>query len=382
MSFNFDAEPKVVYNRAKFRTQNQNEDSPVFPNLMKDTRIRHMTPAQQEEEYVRIEKERIKLENMHEQLANFKKNKKKASPYDIKPSANPRIDVNLTFFLTDANNVKAPHTEIDTQTDKFQDQPPSPKFIPKKIGRDVETQVEDGELFNFDREVLPIVDVVITKTLEQSMLEIEEEEEIKKIHEFKQEYAQRRQKEEKAWRDVVQKEIDIITRKNKVLEQARKREQAKVALLRKVQAFNIAHAYTQSISFNSLNFLFNNGYYHDQEREALNVKIPEFLIEKLRDEYMAKENIISTMDSLFNFLPQAYLSMRKSADQQYNKKAAKRRSRRVNYENNQKRVRIFYRDDNTPSTFFTKYLPKFFEGALDDYLNAIKNKTKELQGII
>ncbi len=29
------------------------------------------------------------------------------------------------------------------------------------------TQVEDYELFNFDREVTPILDVIVTKTLEQ-----------------------------------------------------------------------------------------------------------------------------------------------------------------------------------------------------------------------
>ena len=44
--------------------------------------------------------------------------------------------------------------------------PPSPSFIPKKIGIDAATQVEDYELFNFDIEVVPILDVIVTKTLE------------------------------------------------------------------------------------------------------------------------------------------------------------------------------------------------------------------------
>ena len=60
--------------------------------------------------------------------------------------------------------------------------PPSPKYIPKKTGIDTATQVEDVfykklnfklELFDFSREVRPIVNVIVTKTLEQSMLEIE-----------------------------------------------------------------------------------------------------------------------------------------------------------------------------------------------------------------
>lgn len=33
--------------------------------------------------------------------------KKKMTPYSIKPSPNPRIEVNLEFFLTDAKNIPA-----------------------------------------------------------------------------------------------------------------------------------------------------------------------------------------------------------------------------------------------------------------------------------
>lgn len=42
---------------------------------------------------------------MHQQLKSFKKNKNKMTPYEIKPSPNPRIEVNLEFFLTDHNNL-------------------------------------------------------------------------------------------------------------------------------------------------------------------------------------------------------------------------------------------------------------------------------------
>jgi hypothetical protein len=62
-----------------------------------------------------LEKERIKIENMHNQLTNFKKNKKKMTPYEIKPSANPRIEVNLEFFLTDsANTIEKTNSTVDT----------------------------------------------------------------------------------------------------------------------------------------------------------------------------------------------------------------------------------------------------------------------------
>ena len=56
----------------------------------------------------------MKIENMHIQLANFNKKKLKMTPYEIKPSPNPKIDVNLEFFLTDnKNNIEPNKTNVD-----------------------------------------------------------------------------------------------------------------------------------------------------------------------------------------------------------------------------------------------------------------------------
>lgn len=40
------------------------------------------------------------------------------------------------------------------------DRPPTPLFIPAKSGRDMETQIEEGDLFDFDFEVEPILEVL------------------------------------------------------------------------------------------------------------------------------------------------------------------------------------------------------------------------------
>jgi hypothetical protein len=47
------------------------------------------------------------------------------------------------------------------------DRPPTPLFIPMKIGVDVETQIAAGDLFDFNFEVEPILEVLVGKTLEQ-----------------------------------------------------------------------------------------------------------------------------------------------------------------------------------------------------------------------
>ncbi len=67
--------------------------------------------------------------------------------------------------------------------------PPQPLLIwPKKTGIDKECQIEDGDLFNFDEEVQPLVHIIVSKTLEESRREVLEEEELIHIKEQQEKY--------------------------------------------------------------------------------------------------------------------------------------------------------------------------------------------------
>ena len=56
-------------------------------------------------------------------------------------------------YLEELTDV-VPEAEAGTQTDELPARPPSPTFVPAKIGVDTTTQIEEGDLFDFDREVL------------------------------------------------------------------------------------------------------------------------------------------------------------------------------------------------------------------------------------
>lgn len=71
----------------------------------------------------------------------------------------------------------------------------SPLFIPTKTGEDKETQILPGELFNFDLEVEPILEVLVGKTLEQGLMEVLEEEELENIRLHQEEFEQIRNAE-------------------------------------------------------------------------------------------------------------------------------------------------------------------------------------------
>lgn len=92
-------------------------------------------------------------------------------------SGRQHVEIQTDVFLEELSD-KVPEAIASTQTDPFLDRAPSPLFIPRKTGKDVATEILDGELFDFDSEVQPLLDMLIGKTLEQAVMELSEESEL------------------------------------------------------------------------------------------------------------------------------------------------------------------------------------------------------------
>lgn len=109
--------------------------------------------------------------------------------YQYKVEGLVRPEIDLSQFLVErapdlAEQRRRAPKEGQTQTDKFQDRPASPEYVPRKTGVDVMTQVDDlSELFVFDLEVEPLLSVLCAKTLEQAMFELECEGELLNLRE-------------------------------------------------------------------------------------------------------------------------------------------------------------------------------------------------------
>ena len=81
---------------------------------------------------------------------------------------------------------RPPEFDAGCQTDLFLQRPPSPPYIPAKIGVDFATQIEEGDLFDFDMEVQPVLEVLIGKTIEQALVEVIHEEELAEMRKQQQ----------------------------------------------------------------------------------------------------------------------------------------------------------------------------------------------------
>merc|ERR1719214_397028 len=104
------------------------------------------------------------------------------------------MDIQTDSYLEELTE-RTVEFEAETQTDFLLDRPPSPLFMPAKIGVDIDTQIEDGDLFDFDVEVEPVLEVLVGKTLEQSMMEVLEEEELESLRRHQEDFEKRRNAE-------------------------------------------------------------------------------------------------------------------------------------------------------------------------------------------
>jgi len=306
MSAGFEAAPRVVESRSKYRDEDDEERLAL--NIMYDKRVfrgnthnmnmisKNITPAEQEDMRVKEEREKKKVEMIRRQLIEFKKKKNKGEEtlYDLRPGPPARIEVDLTYFLTEQGKEYGPENKnVVAQTDAFQPKPPSPKYVPKKTGMDAETQIGDYDLFYYDDAVLPILNVVVDKTLEAALLEVEEESELKSIDKFKRECEKKTTKGKEEWKREIKEEKGRLRQKNELLEVHRKKKKMMVETTHKLQRLNIAKAYLQNCFKNSIQYLSDSKYWRDPFQDQLKSDYKEHLFsgisQLLMDENTGKE---------------------------------------------------------------------------------------------
>ena len=212
-TYTFQSKPRPVERHAKCF---YNDSEPVAPygNIMYDRRvIRGNTyalsifPYTAQPDPVEI----LKRQEIRRQAVAKKRFKDRFRPHSPEPlQGRKHVPVQTELFLEELSD-RIEEADVDTQTETFLDRPPTPLFIPAKSGQDISTQIADGELFDFDLEVQPILQILVGKTTEQALLEVVEEEELKNLRQQQREFEelrnaelaemQRLEEQEKRYRD-------------------------------------------------------------------------------------------------------------------------------------------------------------------------------------
>jgi hypothetical protein len=168
--------------------------------------------------------------------------------------------------------------ESETQTDFLLDRPQSPLFLPAKVGVDFGTQVLHGELFDFDREVEPVLEVLVGKTLEHGMMEVLEEEELASIRRRQALFEQTRHAE---LLDVQRMEAAEKRREDEKMRrfaQEKARAEEEYAAFKKAHSRATARNYLSGLGRKCLNLLEGEGLFNDKVQVAVETDFLPWLI--------------------------------------------------------------------------------------------------------
>ena len=227
----------ITTGKGKYR-----EDSSMLlpTNIMKDPRV--AKGSTYSAHHLKVKEEAAKIvESGGGEERRRRKVKKKETIYDFKLRESSRNELDLAPYLVEQVAPIAVST-VETQTAEFLPRPDSPEFVPMKTGIDVGTQLHD-EVFDFDAEVDPLLQVIIGKTMEQALLEVESEAELSALEDECEKLGDEKKKEEeriqrmeaeagKVWRakkDKVKQEVEFARAQDEV--------RAKVAAVRYMREF-------------------------------------------------------------------------------------------------------------------------------------------------
>jgi hypothetical protein len=244
----------------------RDEEEPEIFNLMNDPRIVRGSTFAPKVITLKAKQEmtvRTKTVSTKKQFSNTKR-------VGTPPPVEGRVHMDLQTddFLEELTD-KPVCSDNATQTQAILDRPQSPLFIRTKTGVDISTQIEDGDLFDFDYEVQPILEILCGKTLHVAMLEVMQEEELEAIALQQREFESVRNVELVEVQRLEAEEKRKLQEKEKRVDQERKRLQDKKALESKIAARCFAQQYLSSLHTDVFDTLESQGVFYDPTKKEI-----------------------------------------------------------------------------------------------------------------
>ncbi|KAM4522770.1 radial spoke head protein 3 homolog [Odontesthes bonariensis] len=321
-TYTFSSHPRPVENRSKYREPHYEQAQANYGNIMYDRRVvrgntyaQHVVPTTAQLDPSEIQRqEAIRKRAMARKRAReqFRPRTREALP------GRQHIDVQTDLYLEELSDVIVA-TDIECQTDAFLDKPATPLFIPAKSGKDAETQIEEGQLFDFDMEVQPVLEVLVGKTIEQSLLEVMEEEELACLR------AQQRAFEELRNNELA--EVQRLQEQQRRLNEEKERriaQQKEVLKKEKETAEKIAaRAYTQQYLANLLPAVFtslrSHGYFYDPVEKDIETNFLPWLMAEVNNNLEKRYTAREVLDTLILDVTQKRLEEFKVLETQPNR---------------------------------------------------------------
>lgn len=290
-SYTFASQPRAVQQRKKYKeswnTITDQEQISQYGNIMYDRRVirgntyaLNTLPASAQPDPLEIQRQQ---EQRKRALAR-RRAKEQARRHTPEPvEGRKHIPVQTELYLEELSD-RIEEVDVDVQTDAFLDRPPSPLFIPAKTGIDVATQILEGDLFDFNTEVKPILEVLVGKTIEQSLIEVMEEEELAALRKQQREYEELRNAEKVEQQRLEEQERRLREEKHRRMKQAADVLRLERETAEKLAAKAFAKSYLSDLVPSVFNNLRENGFFYDPVERDLEIGFMPWIIQQTLSE--------------------------------------------------------------------------------------------------
>ncbi|NXC10518.1 RSPH3 protein, partial [Orthonyx spaldingii] len=292
LPYSFCSQPRSLLPRPKYRPQPnaaETEKGPVrYGNIMVDPRVVRGNVLS-----VRPLPQASTQEVKRQRKAQKKVLTRKLTQEEIRPGTPEPVEgrehvyVQTELYLEQISD-RIIEVDRECQTDDFLDRPPTPLFIPAKTGKDVATQIEEGELFDFDIEVKPILEVLIGKTVEQALLEVMEEEELAQLWSHQRAFAELRNAEFAELQRLEEQDRRIREEKERRrlehLEKLRKQKET----AEKIAARAFAQRYLADLIPSVFNNLHESGFFYDPVERDIETGFLPWLMSEVEETLQRK----------------------------------------------------------------------------------------------
>ena len=153
----------------------------------------------------------------------------------------------------------------------FEDRPNTPKYIPLPKGKEEATQIIDGELFDFEMEVKPILEVLVGRSVIQAQYELIEEYERDEYLNHKKNYERKREFELNKLQRTEAKYIRQEEEKQRRFKQKEQRKINDIIMQKKLMANVFSKNFLKNLKGNTFRHLQERGFlsYHETYNTSL-----------------------------------------------------------------------------------------------------------------
>jgi hypothetical protein len=216
-------------------------------------------------------------------------------PHPEKPKRPVDIRQNLV-----EDEKKKPMADIGMQCDKINYMDREKPFIPQKIGKDIGVQIEDGDLFDFDRDVESILHVLCGKILEQTELELMEEAELKNIRETKENLIKKFKAQKEEIRALEEEEIEKKKAKDNKVKIKRLEKLNKIDTQQKLVSRVFAKSFLKNFFTNTIQDLNIRGFFKNYSQATIIDHMHFYLLQQSELQIESKSQVEKSLSELFS----------------------------------------------------------------------------------